>query len=92
MKKVILTFVLLIFLGFEGGVRAQGRATDGFFKSNYDEYREDSQFGKMPLLPRTHGYLEDYSAVDPDPVPVGGGLILLTTFGVCYIAAKRKDN
>lgn len=97
MKKVILTLVFIFLCGFvngiysqglfEGGVRAQDGASDGFFKTTYKEYRpEDLEWGKMPMLPGQHGYEYDYSAV-----PVGSGLLLLTTLGVGYIAFRKKD-
>ncbi len=93
MKKVILTLAFVFSLGYEGDVLAQDRATDGFFKSNYELYREeDQEWGVMPLLPRTHGYSYDYSAEqDPNEVPVGSGLMIMGTLGIAYLALKKKD-
>ncbi len=73
---------------FEGGVHAQEGATDGFFKSTYTEYREDvDEWGAMPMLPGQHGYSYDYAA----SAPLGSGLVLLATFGVGYLALRKKD-
>ena len=92
MKRIILTFVFLLLLASEGDVYAQYRATDGFFKSGYEMYREENaEWGTMPLLPRTHGYEYDYDAEDPEQVPVGSGLLLLGVMGVGYLAIKKKD-
>lgn len=88
MKKVILTFVFLSLIVFGGDVHAQERATDGFFKSNYEMYREENaDWGQMPLLPDSHGYQFDYSA----EAPIGSGLLLLSVMGVGYLAARKKD-
>ncbi len=90
MKRIILTFAFLSLFAFEGNVFAQDRATDGFFKSNYELYREDNgDWGKMPLLPKTHGYNYDYDA--SQPTPLGSGLLLLGAMGVGYLALKKKD-
>lgn len=73
-----------------GNVYAQGQATDGFFKSNYQEYREENlNWGKMPMLPTTHGYNFDYSA--EAPAPLGSGLLLLGAMGIGYLSLKKKD-
>ena len=93
MKKVILTLAFILSLGCKGGVHAQDRATDGFFKSDYELYREENlEWGVMPLLPRTHGYLYDYSAEPTEEdVPAGSGLLLLGSFGLAYLSLKKKD-
>ena len=92
MNKIILTFAVLSMLVFGGDVYAQDGSTDGFFKSNYEMYREENaEWGTMPLLPRTHGYEYDYDAEDPEQVPVGSGLLLLGVMGVGYLAIKKKD-
>lgn len=66
---------------------------DGFFTTTYSEYREENlEWGVMPLLPRTHGYLYDYSA-EPmeDDVPLGSGALILGLFGTAYLL-KKKDS
>ena len=66
-------------------------STDGFFKSNYVEYREDNgDWGVMPLLPQTHGYHYDYPA--HLEVPIGSGWLLLAGMGIGYAAVRRKKN
>lgn len=95
MKKVILTLTFVFSLGYGGYVRAQNRATDDFFKSNYEMFREENQdWGTMPLLPRTHGYDFDYSAApsESEPTPIGSGLIVMGVLGCAYLTLKRKDQ
>jgi hypothetical protein len=90
MKRIILTLAFLSLLMSGGNVYAQGQATDGFFKSNYELYREDNgEWGKMPILPKTHGYVYDYSA--EAPAPLGSGLLLLGAMGIGYLSLKKKD-
>lgn len=94
MKRIILTLAFLSLLMSGGNVCAQGQATDGFFsKSNYQEYREENlDWGKMPMLPTTHGYNFDYSAAEPEaPAPLGSGLLLLGAMGIGYLSLKKKD-
>ena len=92
MNKIILTFAVLSMLVFGGDVYAQDGSTDGFFKSNYEMYREeDLNWGTMPLLPRTHGYTYDYAAEDPTPAPIGSGWLLLGAMGMGYLAIKKKN-
>lgn len=94
MKKTILTFTFMSLLMIGGDVFAQGRATDGFFESNYEQYRaENDSWGKMPLLPRTHGYEFDYSAEDKEgtATPIGSGVLLLGAMSVGYLAFRKKD-
>ena len=92
MKRTILTFAFLLLLVLGGDVCEQDRATDGFFKSGYELDREENlEWGVMPLLPRTHGYTYDYSATDPETVPIGSGLLLLGAMGIGYLAIKKKD-
>mgnify|MGYP003303614093 FL=1 len=90
MKRIILAFVFLSLLVSGGEVCAQDRSTDGFFKSNYEMYRDNSEWGTMPLLPSTHGYEYDHDA-DPNPAPLGSGLLLLGAMGIGYLAVKKKD-
>lgn len=67
---------------------SQQNSSDGFFSSNYQEYREENlEWGKMPMLPGQHGYGFDYSAV-----PVGSGLLLLGAFGLGYAIRKRSSK
>jgi hypothetical protein len=90
MKKIVLTLAFLLLVS-SGCVYAQNNgATDGFFKSNYELYREDNvDWGEMPLLPKTHGYNFDYDA--SQPAPLGSGLLLLGAMGVGYLAIRKKD-
>lgn len=92
MNKIILTFAVLSLLVFGGDVYAQEGATDGFFKSNYEMYREENlEWGSMPLLPRTHGYVYDYAAADPESAPIGSGWLLLGAMGMGYLTIKKKN-
>ena len=64
--------------------------TDGFFTTNYQEYRETDQWlNGLPVLPSSHGYGYDVAA----EAPVGSGLLMLLGMGLGYmtIANKRKD-
>ena len=94
MKK-ILTFLAALFIVI--GVNAQSdevdhlvpvmtqtpSMNDGFFASNYSEYREVDFFG-LPVLPSTHGLTEDQNAA-----PVGSGLLLLAGMGIAYGIRKK---
>ena len=91
MKKIIMTLVFFFLLVGGIGVHAQDKSTDGFFHTNYELYRDDSDWGTMPLLPRTHGYEYDYDAEDPTPVPIGSGLLLLGVMSLGYLRTKNKD-
>ena len=63
--------------------------TDGFFTRSNVEIRESSEWGTMPLLPRTHGYHYDY---DAEEVPIGSGCLLLLGMGAGYAVAKRRNK
>lgn len=96
MKK-ILTFLAALFIVI--GVNAQSdevdrlvpvmtqtpSMNDGFFASNYSEYRGDvGIFGDiLPVLPSTHGLTNDQTA------PVGSGLLLLAGMGIAYGIRKK---
>lgn len=88
---------MIIAVGFGMSLSAQqfgkpySNQTDGFFSSNrYEEYREDNaEWGKMPLLPKTHGYNYDY---DAEEAPLGSGLLLLAGMGIGYAVRKRKED
>ncbi|MBQ8223572.1 MAG: hypothetical protein IJZ87_09590 [Bacteroidales bacterium] len=85
MKKYIITITLAF--GFGIGLNAQN---DGFFASNYSEYREsENDWGlDMPLLPGSHGYLDDYSCAEQ--APLGSGIILLAGMALGYAMRKRE--
>lgn len=95
MKKYILSMIIAVGFGMSLSAQQFGKPysnqTDGFFSSNrYEEYREDNvEWGKMPLLPKTHGYNYDY---DAEEVPLGSGLLLLAGMGIGYAVRKRKNN
>ena len=64
--------------------------TDGFFTTNYQEYRENDQWiNGLPVLPSSHGLDLDVAA----EAPVGSGLLMLLGMGLGYmtIANKRRD-
>ncbi len=89
MKKIVLALAFLSLLVFgSDAIYAQSRASDKFFESTYEMYREDDEnWGDMPLLPTTHGSTYDFSA----EVPVGSGLLLLGIMSVGYLAVRKKD-
>lgn len=84
MRKCILTIVLVFAVCMN--IMAQ---SDGFFTSNYTEYRENIWTSPMPLLPDHHGSLEDFKA---EEVPAGCGLAVLSLLGLLYGRRKSKDN
>ena len=62
--------------------------TDGFFTTNYQEYRETDQWiNGLPVLPSSHGLDYDVAA------PIGSGLLLMLGMGLGYmtIANERRD-
>ncbi len=80
-------------LAFSILISLNAQNTDGFFTSNYTEYREDNEdvWGlEMPLLPRSHGALFDYQAYNE--TPLGNGLILLAGLGMVYCLRKKQHH
>lgn len=88
MKRYILTIVLALCFSMSLSAQfSQQNSSDGFFSYGYNEYREESGFGIMPLLPG-HNTLLDYDA-DPKQVPVGSGLLLLAGLGLGYASFRK---
>lgn len=85
MKKKLLVYTLICVLGC---LRLCAQI-DVFFVSKYSEYREDYWSSEMPLLPESHGLIDDYQAYQE--LPVGGGFILLAGLGLIYASIKRHD-
>lgn len=86
MKKILILVVSVIILGCSS-VFAQN---DGFFTSNYIEYREDSWASEMVSLPGSHGLLDDYDAVME--TPISGGILLLAGMGMAYAVMTRRNK
>jgi len=86
MKKKLVIISSIIILGCST-LFAQ---SDGFFTSNYSEYRgAENEWGlEMPLLPGSHGYLDDYSCVEQ--APLGNGLLLLGGLALAYGLRKKE--
>ena len=94
MKRYILIMIFAIGFGLNLNAQAQYKQqqsglSDGFFTSNYSEYREDDWAGNMPLLPREHGSDQDY---DAEETPIGSGLLILAGLGLGYATLRRKDS
>ena len=94
MKRYILTIVLAVAFGLNLNAQSKQQSgfSDGFFSSNYSEYREDEWAGDMPLLPGAHGSGFDYDADKSEPVPAGSGLLILTGLGLGYASLRRKKS
>lgn len=88
MKKKILIGIIVMILGC-GGLKAQ---SDGFFASSYSEYRNiENDWGlNMPLLPGSHGYIDDYSCVEQE-APLGNGLLILGALALGYRKLRIKN-
>ena len=88
MKKKILIGVIAVVLG-SGSLNAQ---SDGFFASSYSEYRSiENDWGlNMPLLPGSHGYIDDYSCVEQE-APLGNGLLILGVLALGYRKLRIKN-
>ena len=88
MKKKILIGVIAVVLG-SGSLNAQ---SDGFFASSYSEYRDiENDWGlNMPLLPGSHGYIDDYSCVEQE-APLGNGLLILGVLALGYRKLRIKN-
>lgn len=85
MKKLTIIITIFLALGFE----LNAQKTDGFFTTNYIEYREENvEWGDMPLLPNEHGTNLDYQAYKD--VPTGSGLAILAALGLAYGIRKGK--
>lgn len=88
MKKKILIGVIAVVLG-SGSLNAQ---SDGFFASSYSDYRNiENDWGlNMPLLPGSHGYIDDYSCVEQE-APLGNGLLILGVLALGYRKLRIKN-
>ena len=88
MKKKILIGVIAVVLG-SGSLNAQ---SDGFFASSYSDYRDiENDWGlNMPLLPGSHGYIDDYSCVEQE-APIGNGLLILGVLALGYFRFKSEN-
>lgn len=82
MKKKLFISIVVILLGC-GSLVAQ---KDAFFNSSFEEYRNDDIWGNKPVLPVSHGSLEDHSA----NIPLGNGFLLLAGMALTYSAARRR--
>ena len=79
MKKKILAIALFVALGLSASAQS-----DGFFTSNYSEFRENTEpMGNMPAI-IGHGYSMDKTA------PVGNGLLILGGLALAYGMRKKK--
>lgn len=85
MKKKILAIAMFVALGLSASAQS-----DGFFASNYSEYREggstDSPMGTMPSI-FGHNLTGDQNA---EETPVGSGLLLLGGMALAY-GMRKKD-
>ena len=79
MKKKILAIAMFVALGLSASAQS-----DGFFASNYSEFRENTD--PMGVMPATigHGYTMDKTA------PVGNGLLILGGLALAYGMRKKK--
>ena len=84
MRKYIITIIFALGLGMN--LNAQ---SDGFFTSNYSEYREDNWSSTMPSLPGFHGGLDDYQST-PE-APLGSGLLILGALALGYFGFKSEN-
>lgn len=86
MKKKLLISIVVLLLGC-GNLFAQN---DGFFTSSFEEYREDkNEWGVMPSIPTSHGYIDDWACVE---APLGNGFLLLAGMALTYSAARRRKS
>ena len=85
MRKYIITIIFALGLGMS--LNAQ---SDGFFMSNYSEYREMEEWGNLPNLPGSHGYINDYSCVEQE-APLGSGLLILGALALGYRKLKIES-
>lgn len=85
-KKMLVSLITIILM--TTNLNAQ---SDGFFTSSYSEYRdaEDDWGHNMPMLPGSHGYLDDYSCAEQ--VPLGGGLLILGAMALGYRKLKNEN-
>ena len=87
MRKYIITIIFALGLGMN--LNAQ---SDGFFTSSYSDYRDiENDWGlNMPLLPGSHGYIDDYSCVEQE-APIGNGLLILGVLALGYRKLRIKN-
>ena len=79
MKKKILAIAMFVALGLSANAQS-----DGFFTSNYNEFRENTNpMGDMPAM-IGHGLEADQKA------PVGNGLLILGGLALAY-GMRKKD-
>ena len=85
MKKIIFALAIVLTMGLTAGAQYAG-GRDGFFNDWNDVSNglDRTEGPEMPLLPGSHGLMDDFSA------PLGSGLIILGALGAGYAVAKRK--
>ena len=78
MKKKILAIAMFVALGLSASAQS-----DGFFASNYNEFRDGNKMGGEPAM-IGHGLEADQKA------PVGNGLLILGGLALAYGIRKMK--
>ena len=91
MRDVIAPALLLLALLFPPAAKGQ---TDNFFYIDESDYRGDaSGAGSWLGFGDNAGGEASWVGFDEgDPLPTGGGLLLLTLSGACYAVAKRRKS
>ena len=94
MRDVIASAALLLALAVPSA--ATGQSIDNFFYLNDSEYRDNDNtggtgswlnFGENPAGEATWEGFEE-----GNPLPTGGGLLVLALSGACYAGAKRLKS
>ncbi|MBQ3844332.1 MAG: hypothetical protein II817_05035 [Bacteroidales bacterium] len=87
MKKIILTFAVVIAMGISAV------AQDGFFRSDAGGYvdRSGDDSGMSDVTPNLVGGPVGGSDNDA-PAPLGSGLLILTALGAGYAVTRRREK
>ena len=87
MKKIILTFAVVIAMGISAV------AQDGFFRSDAGGYvdRSGEESGISGVTPNLVGGYVGKSDSDA-PAPLGSGLLILTALGAGYAVTRRREK
>ena len=84
MKKLALTFAIILGMSLGAFAQKGGLFGKGPQRDNYESQNEESRVEGLLNLPASHGDTNDQTA------PLGGGALLLIGFGAAYALKKRK--
>jgi len=83
MKKLVLTFAIVLGLGLTTFADPNGGGVFGRGETNEQSSNRDGIFS--PMLPN-HGQSTN------QPAPLGSGIVVLTALGAAYLVGKKRNE